>query len=198
MPVKDDHVVSRADHQRWDARYEARAGEPFPPPDPLLLQYTPPAHDGRDRALDLACGRGQNGLWLAEQGYTVDLLDVSRVALTLARDEAGRRNLRSLNFLSADLDTPDLDTGVYDLICVFRFLSRPLFPALRAAIRPGGRVLYETYHTGHLQQHPTFNPAHVLDRGELETQFSDWRVLRCFESDTFAQIVTLKPTGPTA
>lgn len=194
-PVKGDAAVSLADRQRWDARYEEMAAEAFPPPDPLLLQFAPPASPLRNRALDLACGRGQNGLWLAEQGFTVDLLDVSRVALTQARDEAGRRNLRTLNFLYADLDATALETERYDLVCVFRFLDRELFPVLRAALRPGGRIFYETFHVGTLKQHPTFNPAFLLERGELEAQFSDWRVLRCFESDTVAQIVAIKPTS---
>jgi SAM-dependent methyltransferase len=190
--------VTKADAVRWDARYQAQVGAPLPAPDPLLLQYTPPpviGRESRSRALDLACGRGQNGLWLAEQGYSTDLMDCSRVALTQARDEAGRRGLRTLNFLLVDLDgwTPEPDS--YDLIAVFRFLDRRLFPLLRAAARPGGRILYETFHTGHLASHPSFNPAQLLEPGELAEQFADWRVLRASEDAESARIVALKPTG---
>jgi tellurite methyltransferase len=190
--------VSEGDRRRWDSRYRQWASDPFPVPDPLLFQFTPPAIIGRDqrsRALDLACGRGQNGLWLAEQGYSVDLLDVSREALQMARDEAGRRGLRTLNFLCADLESTPLEPNTYDLICVFRFLNRGLFPALRAAVRPGGRIIYETFHLGHLKSQPAFDPAHLLNPGELAAFFSDWRLLRQHEGDTTAQIVTLKPMG---
>ena len=187
-----------ANRQRWDSRYRQWAGDPFPAPDPLLFQYTPPAiidPTQRSRALDLACGRGQNGLWLAEQGYSVDLLDGSREALQIARDEAGRRGLRTLNFLCADLDSYVLEPNSYDLICVFRFLNRGLIPALRAATRPGGRIIYETFHTGLLIQQPAFNPEHLLDPGELAACFTDWRMLRQHESSTSAQVIALKPIG---
>ena len=79
----------RSPERQWDARLLGRL-----------------AHgDGElTHALDLASGLGQNGLWLASQGYTVDLIDISRVALTKARDEANRRRLRNVNFFQLDLD----------------------------------------------------------------------------------------------
>lgn len=190
--------MSLGERRRWDAWFAEHAADPLPSPDPLLLQYTPPAHierDQRSHALDVACGRGQNSLWLAEQGYRVDLFDGSRVALTQARDEAGRRGLRTLNFLLTDLDAPEIEAESADLIAVFRFLKRPLFPLLRAALRPGGRIIYETFHTGYLQVNPSFNPAYLLEPGELAAQFSDWRVLRSVETEHTAQIVAIKPTG---
>ena len=186
--------MSLAERQRWDQVFTDGTGSPLPAPDPLLLQYTPPAAPG-SRALDLACGRGQNGLWLAEQGYSAGLIDVSRVALTQAREEAGRRGLRSANFLLMDLDEPVLDAESAGLIAVFRFLKRPLFTVLRAVLMPGGRIIYETFHTGYLQANPSFNRAFLLEPGELAAQFADWRVLRSVETAHTAQIVAIKPTG---
>jgi SAM-dependent methyltransferase len=190
--------MSETDRQRWDRRYREWANDPFPAPDPLLLQFTPPAfisRSARSRALDLACGRGQNGLWLAEQGYSVDLIDISREALQIARAEAGRRGLRTVNFFCADLDALPLEAESFDLICGFRFLKRDLFPVLRAAVKPGGRIVYETFHIGHLQRHPAFSRDHLLERGELAALFSDWRLLHQRESDSVAQVVALKPGG---
>ncbi len=190
--------MSQPIRQHWDARYRALAGEPLRAPDPLLLQYTPPARiEPRSRALDVACGRGQNGLWLAEQGYRADLLDISREALTQARDEAGRRGLRSLNFLLIDLENYAPEPESCDLIAVFRFLHRPLFPLLRAAVQPGGRIIYQTFHTGHLRANPAFNRAFLLEPGELAEQFADWRVLHSSEDADSARVVALKPTGAT-
>jgi hypothetical protein len=70
-----------------------------------------------------------------------------------------------------------------------------LFPALRATVRPGGRIVYETFHIGHLQRHPAFSRDHLLERGELAALFSDWRLLLQRESDSVAQVVALKPGG---
>ncbi|MEO1441838.1 MAG: SAM-dependent methyltransferase, partial [Chloroflexota bacterium] len=58
----------------WDSTY-LRQGRVvnFPAPDPILFEYVPPMFEARPhRALDLACGYGQNAIWLATQGYDTD------------------------------------------------------------------------------------------------------------------------------
>jgi 2-polyprenyl-3-methyl-5-hydroxy-6-metoxy-1,4-benzoquinol methylase len=178
------------DRLRWDAIYSEKRDQPFPPPDPLLLQFAPPA-DGA-RALDLAGGLGQNALWLAEQGYIVDLIDISRTALIRAQAEAARRGVRGINFIQMDLDHADLEAQTYDLIAVFRFLDRALFPTLRAAVKPGGRIIYQTYNTRYRPPQP-FNPDHLLRVGELAGIFADWRILHLSEPDAVTQVVAIKP-----
>ncbi len=131
-------------------------------------------------------------------GYTVDLVDVSRVALTTARAEAARRKLRSVNFLQLDLDDTGLEADSYDLICVFRFLSRALIPPIRAAVRPGGRILYQTFNTRYRALKPNINPDYLLGVGELAGFFGDWKILRVHEPDHISQIVAIKPEPPSA
>jgi SAM-dependent methyltransferase len=186
------------DRQRWDATYRQRTHDPFPPPSPLLLQFTPPSalieqQTGRAaRALDMAGGLGQNALWLASQGYRVDLIDISRVALTLAQEEALRQGIRGVNFIQMDLDTGEPERDAYDVLCVFRFLDRRLFPALRAAVRPGGRLIYETFNTRYQPPQP-FDPAHLLQVGELAGVFADWELLYLSEPRFISAVVALKP-----
>jgi SAM-dependent methyltransferase len=185
--------MSGQDRVHWDAVYRDRYG--YPNPDPLLFPYVPPviAEDGAPhRALDLAGGLGQNALWLAEQGYQVDLIDISRVALVRAQREAAVRGLRGVNFIQADLDQHPLEPESYTLVCVFRFLNRALFPALRAAVRPGGRVLYETFNRRRLASAPNFNPDYTLDIGELGGVFADWHILRLNETGDVSQVVAIK------
>ncbi|MFN8452291.1 MAG: class I SAM-dependent methyltransferase [Anaerolineae bacterium] len=131
------------DRIRWDSIYRERIdNRDFPNPDPLLFQFTLPLRDGETAtALDIAAGFGQNGLWLAAQGYTVDLIDVSRVALLHAKAEAAERGLTNANFIQHDLDSASFEPESYDVVCVFRFLSRDLMPQICAAVRPGGRVI---------------------------------------------------------
>lgn len=186
--------MSASDRVHWDTIYRTRGESPFPDPDPLLYQAVPPLRAGETaHALDLACGLGQNGLWLAEQGYTVDLIDVSRVALTHARTEATRRNLRSVNFFQLDLDNAQLQTAAYDLICVIRFLDRSLLPQIRAAMKPGGRILYQTFNVRFLREKPDMHPAYLLEIGELAGFFGDWRILRNSEPESVSQLVAIKP-----
>jgi SAM-dependent methyltransferase len=187
--------MSGQDRVRWDTIYRDRlTTPPDPDPDPLLFQFAPPLRDpGTATALDLACGLGQNGLWLAEQGYVVSLIDVSRVALTHVQAEAVRRNLRHVNFFQLDLDNAELEADAYDLVCVFRFLSRDLFPQIRAAVKPGGRILYQTFNTRYLATRPDMPSDYLLNIGELAGLFGDWRILRLSEPEEVSQLVAIKP-----
>jgi tellurite methyltransferase len=193
--------VSARDRVRWDEAYLARLNAPYPAPDPLLLLYTSPVAAGAGRtALDLAAGFGQNGLWLAEQGYVTDLVDISRVALQRAREEATRRGIRTINLMQVDTDdmvdaqsATRLDRESYDLVAVFRFLVRPLFGQLRDAIRPGGRIIYETFNCAYAAQVPPSDPAHLLEAGELRGYFEGWQVLLDQTRGPSSQFVAIKP-----
>lgn len=186
--------MSRGDRARWDATYQQQAEDAFPAPDPLLLQFTLPVDEGTEpRALDLACGLAQNGMWLAAQGYRVDAMDISRVALDRAHAEAGRRRLRLMNFYHVDLDEVRLEARAYDLVCVFRYLQRSLFPQIRQAVRPGGRVIYQTYTIERLEAMPDANPDYLLQPGELAGYFADWRLVHNAERRDVSQVVAIRP-----
>ena len=115
----------------------------------------------RGQALDVAAGTGRNALYLAAHGWTVEAIDRDDKALTTLADTALHRNLTTLTTRRVDLETDqdlsrELPKERYDLIVVFFYLSRPLFPYLLQALRPGGMLLYETFlienHLRH--QHP--------------------------------------------
>lgn len=188
--------MSGQDRTRWDQVYREIAAQDYPAPDPILFEFVPPASTTDDpprRALDLAAGQGQNGLWLASQGYVVDLLDISRPALLRAQAVAGGRGLHNVNIVPVDFDHYTLKPDHYDLLCVFRYLKRDLFIALRQAVRPGGRVIYETFNRGYLDLVPGFNPAFLLDSGELAGYFADWKLLHNHDSSHISRIVAIKP-----
>jgi methylase of polypeptide subunit release factors len=54
------------------------------------------------RAADLAAGEGRNAVWLAEQGWEVDAVDFSAVALEKAEQIAAGRGVR-LHTVRTDL-----------------------------------------------------------------------------------------------
>ncbi len=186
--------MSAQDRAKWDAQYHQKTGD-YPAPDPLLLMYTPPLTTHKKRALDVACGVGQNGLWLAQQGYVVDMMDISRVALRGAQDEINKRQLRNTNLLQIDLDDTDFDDQLYDVVCVFRYLNRNLFRKLRASVVNGGRVIYETFNTNHRANNATFNPAYLLEIDELPLYFKGWDILHHNDDEHISQIVAVKPEG---
>lgn len=106
----------------------------------LLSDVTP------GRALDLACGLGHNAIWLAQQGWQVDAIDISDVGLALAAQAAAAAGCSTIQWIAADLDTYVAPIAAYDLITVFRFLDRDRLPTLiTRALRPGGCLVYETF-----------------------------------------------------
>jgi SAM-dependent methyltransferase len=141
----------------------------------------------------MACGLGRNALWLAGQGYVVDAFDISLTALRHARSEMQRRRLSGVNFIVADLDEFTLPDYAYDLVYVFRFLDRALFPAIRARVRPGGLVIYETLNVRQLQRSPHSCVDHMLQLGELPQHFPGWDVVHARDGDYTSAYVGRKP-----
>ena len=191
--------MAAEDRARWDDMYQARVLRAYPPPDALLVAYAPPVQPGQRRvALDLAAGQCQNALWLAEQGYYVNALDISREALERGRAEMAMRNLRNVNFIVADLDRPDLPEAGYDLIVVCRFLARPLFPLLKLALKPGGLMIYQTFNLNHLERRPEATRSYLLEPRELASFFSGWALLHDEEAGEMSRLVARKPEDTSA
>lgn len=119
-------------------------------------------------ALDVACGRGRNALWLAERGLTVVAVDRDADAVAALADQARRRGLR-ITARVADLEAPDWTPGAapFDVIAVFNYLHRPLLPRLVGALRPGGVLVYETFTQAQALVGRPRNPDFLLGPGEL-------------------------------
>jgi hypothetical protein len=98
-----------------------------------------------------------------------------------------------------DLETdppPAIAIG-FDAIVVINYLHRPLMPMLRDALKPGGRIFYETFTIGQAERgHPT-NPAFLLKEGELAEFVAPFAVLRSregvFEGRSIASVVAERP-----
>ncbi|HEX4793736.1 MAG TPA: methyltransferase domain-containing protein [Humisphaera sp.] len=130
------------------------------------------------RALDIASGSGRDAVYLAMAGYDVEAIDLLPDALAKASDLARRCGV-SITTHVADLERDvTLPDRKYDLIVIFRYLQRSLFPAIRDAVAPGGFVVYETFHERNLTtgRRPR-SPAHLLRTGELLAAFEGFEVV---------------------
>jgi 2-polyprenyl-3-methyl-5-hydroxy-6-metoxy-1,4-benzoquinol methylase len=139
-------------------------------------------------------------LYLAEQGFRTTALDFAEAALAAARRRAAERGL-DLETRTIDLEAAatDLGAAAFDLIVVVHFLYRPLFEAIRQALKPGGLIVYKTA-TRDLLALPggPRNPAYLLEPNELLREFSNYRVLRYEEKisgEGTAAILAQKPSG---
>lgn len=172
-------------------------------PNPLLkrFSYLLEAEGPEGPVLDLACGSGENGLFVAGLGLPVVLADRSAESLHVARQSAEERGL------AAEFWEVDLETGVnplteehYRAVLVFRYLHRPLIPFLREAVRKGGIVIYETFTSEQPKYGKPHSPEFLLQPGELAGWFQDWQIIHQFEgvleepTRAMAQVVCRKPS----
>ena len=127
-------------------------------------------------ALDIACGRGRNALFLAERGWAVEAIDISDVALQETKKRAEGKGL-SLSVRQADLDYCELAEAAYDLVINFDFLQRSLIGKIKKAVKVCGYVIFETFLIDQqVLGHPK-NPEYLLRHNELLGWFRDFRVL---------------------
>ena len=101
-------------------------------------------------ALDVAAGSGRNSLYLASHGFHVDAMDRDEQAMAQLAAAAKQRNLPSLTVRAVDLERttderPEFPKQAYDVILVFFYLHRALFPALIESLKPNGVLIYETF-----------------------------------------------------
>ena len=134
--------------------------------------------------LDVACGRGRHALLMAVAGFTVRAIDRNPEAIAFLRETAERLSLH-IDAAVIDLETdspPRLGSG-FDALLVFNYLHRPLMPLLRDAVKPGGRIFYETFTTRQAERGHPRNPAFLLKEGELAELMAPFTVLRSREGD---------------
>ena len=164
----------RQDLERWDGRYHDPDQTPVPDCDPVLVAHADllPVGD----ALDVACGLGQNAMWLAARGHRVLGVDGSAFGLRRAA-EAARRAALPVRWLCADLDFYTPAANAFDLILVVRFLNRALIPRLLRALRPGGVIFYRTFNVNRSREGDRFPSDYLLGRGELRRLLAGLEVL---------------------
>lgn len=157
--------------------------EPGPPP-PVFARF---AHlfPTAGRALDLACGRGRGTVWLAGRGMEVHAVDVSPVAIDLARRLAALSGVADrCRFEVADLDGGLPEGPPVDLILCTLFRDRRLDDAMIRRLAPGGLLAVAA------RSEVGAGPGRFRARaGELRDAFGALEVLVHGEGDGLAWIL---------
>jgi len=131
------------DSAGWDRRYAGSELVWTSEPNRFLAAEAEGLAVGR--ALDLACGEGRNGVWLAERGWQVTGVDFSQVGLDKAARLAEQRGVR-VQWLRADLVDHVPPPAAFDLVAVLylHIAGAAMREVLRrgaAALAPGGTLL---------------------------------------------------------
>jgi SAM-dependent methyltransferase len=121
---------------------------------------------------------------LASAGFEVRAIDRDAATIAALSDKAGRLGL-PVETETRDLETAgvDLGDGWYDFILVVHYLHRPLFPALRRALKPGGVLIYETFTEAQAARGRPTNPLFLLKPGELSGLVAPLLIVRQREGE---------------
>ena len=184
---------------RWDSMYSESGYFMGRKPVPLLVRNLGLLPKGR--ALDLAAGEGRHAVFLAQQGFQVDAVDISPVGLRKAEAFAKERGVE-INTIVANLEEWDLGVERYEVVANFYYLQRDLTEKIKRALKPGGIVIYETYTVKHLEIPGAGGPSerkYCLEMGELRKMFEDFEILHWSETRdahrAIASLVARKPSG---
>jgi len=187
--------MAREDKERWDKKYK---NNPIPTKIVKVVEQYAQLATGK-QALDIACGMGRNSKFLASNGFTVEALDISPVAIE------NLQNIENILALEVDFDSYTLKENSYDLIVCTYFLKRSLFPQIEKALKEGGVFIFETFmHHADNTKAPS-NRSFLLEEGELEITFDDrYEILHlrefmeegiCGEKSMKASMVAKKKRG---
>lgn len=131
-------------------------------------------------ALDIACGVGKNSIFLAQNNFDVESLDISKVAL----DVLNKHNYPNITTVLKDLDGFEPEENKYNLIVMTNFLDRDMIPKLAKGLNLNGILFIETYMEHESNTKKSSNSNYLLKEGELKTFFNDdYKVLNYSEFD---------------
>jgi SAM-dependent methyltransferase len=179
------HMPASTERERWNQKYRENPGA-WLEPDPFLTwafsAYLKPLFPRGGSALDLAGGAGRHAVWLAKQGWEVTLIDVSETGAELARQNAGPL-ASHIHLVIDDLTQFRASQTQFEVVLVFFYLQREIFPEIVKAVRPGGILLYKTYTLDQrkLPGGPR-DASHLLAPGELVQLVSGMHVLHAKET----------------
>jgi 2-polyprenyl-3-methyl-5-hydroxy-6-metoxy-1,4-benzoquinol methylase len=164
------------DQKRWDKRFGQKEFALGKEPNTFLRKHIRLLPKGK--ALDIAAGEGRNAVFLAQQGFEVDAVDISEKGLKKAQKLARKKGVKIHTSL-IDLDQYPIEKEQYDLIADFYFLKRRLIPRIKKGLKKGGKVIFETYLLEHraLGTGGPKQAKYFLEPNELIKLFRDFRIL---------------------
>lgn len=160
--------MAQKDKIKWDNKYKEL---------PKLLEKRDPCEKlvkyinkvSKGKALDVACGSGRNTIYMAGNGFKVDALDISSVAL----ESLSKLENPNINTLLVDLDEYTFQENFYNLITKTNFLDRDIIEKIKKALKKDGIIIIETYMEDENNEKKDSNPDYLLKKDELKSFFTD-------------------------
>jgi tellurite methyltransferase len=158
----------------WNKRYREGFYNGARDPHALLAKFWP-AIPGK-RVADIAMGNGRDALFLSEKGFFVTGLESSVEAINITKETMAQRDLVVYPVLGDAKRLPYRE-NTFDCITVFYFLEREIMQEIRALLKKGGILIYETFLKRQNFIDRPRNPDYLLDDGELINYFKGFEIL---------------------
>jgi tellurite methyltransferase len=136
-------------HQAWERRWtNEEIRQDWLNPEPLVVQAVPLLHQrGVQTVIDIGCGVGRHALYLADQGFTVTGIDLSRSGLDVARQAASSAGV-TIDYRTGDFTDIPAEVRSFDLALAWNVIYhgdedvvRTAFAEIRRVLKPGGLFL---------------------------------------------------------
>ncbi len=166
----------------WDKTYSRQDYVFGKDPVAFLVEHVDKLPKGK--ALDIAVGEGRNAVFLAKKGFQVEGVDISVVGLRKAQKLAAENGVK-IQTTNADLNKYRIKPNTYSVILDFYYLQRNLIPQIKAGLKKGGVVVFETYTLEHLKNPGSgaWEKEFLLQPGELKNAFADFEILHYSETN---------------
>lgn len=163
----------------WDERYSEEGFAFGEQPNDFLVEVEPMIAKGD--VLMLGDGDGRNGVWMAQQGHRVVSVDLSPVGVEKSKRLAGERGT-TIDARVGDLETFDMGSARWDnIVSIFchvpSTLRRQVHANVKAALRPGGRYVLESYNAANIGRGVggPQSPDLTVELEELQAEFTGWK-----------------------
>lgn len=153
----------------------------------------------KGKAFEIACGTGWNAFYLAENGFEVEAIDFSNVAI----EQAVKRNQdegKNIDFKVQSLDFYLAPIQKYDTVVITDFkCSNRILDEMKKGLVIGGTLLMECYTVNHVKHNPNgyIEVEDCYKPFELVRLLKDWNVLyydeRISNNDYRVRVLAIKP-----
>jgi hypothetical protein len=162
----------------WDNRYRERSAPAAPAA--FVTVELAPLLGPPGRALDLAGGAGRHGVWLAERGWSTNMVDTSEVAIALAAERATAVGV-DVRILHSDLTADALPNGPWDLVLIVHYLQRDLFSPAIERLADDGLIAFSIATARNLERRERPPLPYVLQEGEAPSLVDGLQILHYAE-----------------
>jgi len=166
--------MNSTDQTKWNRIYTMNQHGFYPPA--MVLQMHSHLLPRHGTALDLACGKGRNAIYLCRHGLTTTAWDISNEAINQLNEYARSEGL-SIDAQVRDVSGHPPEQNRFDVIVVSHFLDRTLMSSLIDALKTNGLLFYQTFTRLKVNETGPTNPDYLLEKNELLETFGHLDVL---------------------